>query len=65
MFISKGCLIAILDNLSVLNREVEELKKATDFDAKLLAEANVVNNRCPNRNNEAPIDEIVEKFIKR
>lgn len=27
MFISKGCLITILDNLSVLNKETEELKK--------------------------------------
>lgn len=27
MFISKGCLEAILENLSVLNKEVDELKK--------------------------------------
>lgn len=32
MFISKGCLEAILVNLSVLNREVEELKKAINFE---------------------------------
>lgn len=31
MFISKGCLNAILENLSVLNREVEILKKAVSI----------------------------------
>lgn len=28
MFISKGCLTAILENLTVLNKEVDELKVA-------------------------------------
>lgn len=32
VFISKGCLIAILDNLSELNKEVEELKKAVNHE---------------------------------
>ena len=31
MFISKGCLNAILENLSVLNREVNELKKGDEM----------------------------------
>ncbi len=49
MFISKGCLIAILDNLSVLNREVEELKKATNFDVKPKKVANQSNLHLKNR----------------
>lgn len=34
MFISRGCLRTILENLSLLNREVEELKKSANFDKK-------------------------------
>lgn len=35
MFISKGCLEAILNNLSVLNREVGELKKAAGIEDEI------------------------------
>lgn len=31
MFISKGCLQTIFENLSILNKEVEELKKTVCF----------------------------------
>lgn len=34
MFISKGCLWIILENLSVLNKEVGELKKAVNYENK-------------------------------
>lgn len=49
MFISKGCLTAILENLSVLNREVEELKKATNFDNKSKQVANKSNLTLENQ----------------
>lgn len=41
MFISKGCLKTILENLSVLNKEVECLKRSANPDAESkLAEYN-------------------------
>lgn len=41
MFISKGCLKTILENLSVLNKEVECLKRSANPDAESkLAEHN-------------------------
>lgn len=42
MFISKGCLITILDNLSVLNKETEELKKkVVDLEGQVQSQPNL------------------------
>ncbi|KJJ66857.1 hypothetical protein [Clostridium sp. FS41] len=42
MFISKGCLITILDNLSVLNKETEELKKkVADLEGQVQSQPNL------------------------
>lgn len=51
MFISKGCLITILDNLSMLNKETEELKKkVADLEGQVQGQQKEIANvlKCVN-----------------